>query len=129
MTSMIEVGPAHRREPVAVALRPVVAAAHARAGDADDGAEDEVQAGDAERDVGDSGAVSSWRTPTRGTGALQPLRGGLRTVRTARQVKTSSTASPTAGSTAHSISIAPRCRGSAAVGRRDVPRRTAPNGG
>ena len=44
-----EVRTAERRKPVAVALRPVVAAAHARAGDAHDRAEHEVQARDDER--------------------------------------------------------------------------------
>jgi hypothetical protein len=38
-----QVRPIHRWKEMAVAERPVIAASHPRAGDADDGAEDEVR--------------------------------------------------------------------------------------
>jgi hypothetical protein len=55
-----EVGTIERREPRAVTLGPVVAAAHAGAGDADDRAEHEMRAGDEERDVRIAAQRAHW---------------------------------------------------------------------
>ena len=88
----------HRREPAAVAARPVVAAPHARSGNAHDRAEDD------ERVRHPSVEYASLRNAFK-YGSLRHDHGWSARGCSARQVNTSTSASISAGSTVHATSM------------------------